>query len=200
MTVKMNITLGAFVSTIALITSVAQAAPPEKDVNVVNTPDVNVVNTPNVNASIVNEPTVHVGSSVDVNSYQAGEWFVNVDNGAKAIKTFTGQLQSTDGWVEVYQVPSGKRLVLTDIYFNQGTYGDYLNAVSLNRNSSADACGIGSNFLMKMHVRGLDGHDINYVFFPLQTGYEFVEGERICVAQSGGGLIFYNLSGYETDM
>lgn len=183
--------LGAFFSTAVLSTSLL-AAPSAKDVN--------VVNTPNVNATIVNEPTVNVGGSVDVNAHQAGEWSVNVENAANAIKTFTGQLEVADGWVQVYQVPSGKRFVLTDIYFNQGLFGDWLNSVLINRNSSAVECGIGTTFLMKMHVRGLEGHELNYVFFPLQTGYEFVEGERICVAQSGGGNIFYNLSGYETDL
>lgn len=162
--------------------------------------EVIVINKPDVDANIVNEPTVHVGSSVDVNAHQAGEWSVSVENTAKAIKTFTGQLVVADGWVQVYQVPSGKRLVLTDIYLNQGTFGGWLNAVLLNRNSSANECGIGTSSLMKMHVRGLDGHDINYAFFTLQTGFEFVEGERICVAQSGGGNIFYNLSGYESDL
>ena len=165
-----------------------------------NPKEVIVINTPDVDANIVNEPTVHVGSSVDVNAYQAGEWSVNVDTMTKAIKEFTGQFQSTDGWVQVYQVPSGKRFVLTDIYFNQGTFGDWLNTILLNRNSSANECGIGTTSFMKTHVLGLERGERNQVFFPLQTGYEFVEGERICVAQSGGGRIFYNLSGYETNL
>jgi hypothetical protein len=144
-----------------------------------------------VNAQNVNEPSV--------NAYQAGEWSVNVENEAKAVKTFTGKLEVADGWVQVYQVPSGKRLVLTDIYFNQQTFGGWLNTISLNRNASVDACGIGTTSLMITNVLGLDRRERNQVFFPLRTGYEFVEGERICLAQSGGGLIFYNLTGYETD-
>jgi len=189
-------TLGAFVSVVALGLSVTQAAAAPKDVNVVNTPD--------VNASVVNEPTVHVGSSVDVNAFQAGEWSVNVETMAKTLKEFTGNLQSTDGWVEVYQVPSSKRFILTDIFLNQRTFGAFNNAISLNRNDSVTECGIGSTSFMQTHTTGPETSDntqVNrQVFYPLSTGYEFVEGERICIAQSGGGLIFYNLSGYETDM
>ena len=150
--------------------------------------------------NVINEPTVHVGSSVEVNAYQAGEWTVNVETAAKAMKEFTGNLEVADGWVQVYQVPSGKRFVLTDIYFNQRIYGAWINTISLNRNTSDYDCGIGSNHVMITHILGLDGSERNQVFFPLQTGYEFVAGERICIAQSGGGLIFYNLSGYETDL
>ena len=200
MTAKKIGTLGAFISVVALGLSVTQAAAAPKDVNVVNTPDVNVANTPNVNASIVNEPTVHVGSSVDVNAYQAGEWSVNVNNAANDNKEFTGRVEPTDPWLEVYQVPSGKRFVLTDIYLRQNVYSSFTNTVSLNRNDSSTECGIGTTTFLYATVRGADGHDIDYFSLPLQTGYEFVEGERICVATNGGGRIFYNLSGYETDL
>lgn len=193
-----------------LVPGLLFAEPPEKsktvDANVVNEPtvhvgssvDVNVVNVPDVDAAIVNEPTVHVGSSVDVNAHQAGEWNLSVSEAARDLREFTGNFEPADGWVEIYQVPDGKRFVLTDIYFNQRVFGSWLNTISLNRNPAENVCGIGSNTFMFTHLLGLDAGERNQVHFPLQSGYEFTAGERICVAQSGGGLIFYNLSGFES--
>jgi hypothetical protein len=153
--------------------SAVQAAPDKTvSVNVINTPDVNVANSPSV----------------------------IITDDARPIRTLTGSIASTDGWVQVYQVPEGKRFVLSDIYFHQRTYGDFLNTVSLNRNGSGIACGIGSTTLMHTHVLGLERGERDQVFFPLQAGYEFNEGERVCLAQTGGGLIFFNLTGYETDL
>ncbi|NND45656.1 MAG: hypothetical protein HKN58_10055 [Xanthomonadales bacterium] len=190
---------------------VVLAAPPEKpgtqDVNVTNEPtvhvgnsvDVNVVNIADVDAAIVNEPTVQVGNTVDVNAYQAGDWNLTVGETPRDFVELTGHFRDTDGWVEIYQVPAGRRLVITDIYFIQRTYGGWINTISLNRNHESSACGIGSTTFMFTQLLGLTAGERNQVHFPLRTGYEFTSGERICVAQSGGGLIFHNLSGFETD-
>ena len=194
-----------------LAPSLLQAASPDKpkpvDAFITNEPtvhvgssvDVNVTNVPAVDAAVTNEPTVHVGSSVVVDAYQAGEWVLTVESAGTSLKEFTGNIQSTDGWVEVYQVPEGKRLVVTDINLNQRTYGSWLNTVQLNRNREVNPCGIGTTTFKYVHLIGLEDGGPNQVHYPLATGYEFTEGERICIAQSGGGLVFYNLSGYEVE-
>ena len=177
------------------------------DANVVNEPivhvgsnvDVNVVNIPSVDAAITNQPTVHIGSSVDVNAYQAGEWSLSVASATRDLREFTGNFGSADGWIEVFQVPEGRRFILTDIYLNQRIYGAWHNTVSLNRNAASNVCGVGSSTFMYTHLLGLQAGERNQVHYPLKSGYEFTSGERICVAQSGGGLIFYNLSGFEVD-
>ena len=149
--------------------------------------------------NVVNEPFVKVREPVEVDAYQAGEWVLEVGEVAKDLKYLTGNFDVDDGWVEVYEVPTGKRLVLTDIYFLQRTYGSFLNTVSLFINSTNE-CGIGGSALMYVRVRGAEAVEQDYTHFPLSTGFEINEGTKICVAQSGGGLMFYNLSGYEMDM
>jgi hypothetical protein len=151
------------------------------------------------NVNVVNEPFVKVRGPVEVDAYQAGEWYLEIGEVAKELKHLTGHFTVDDGWMEVYEVLTGKRLVLTDIYFLQRTYGDWHNTISLFTNSTNE-CGIGGSSLMYVKVRGAETTEQDFVHFPLSTGYEINEGTKICVAQSGGGLIFYNLSGYETDM
>ena len=175
--------LGAFVCAVTAVLWITQtAAASTKDVKVVNTPEVNVVNTP------------------DVNAYQAGEWSLNVDTAAKEFKQLYGRFIPTDGWVEVYQVPSGKQVVVTDIYLRQLILNSSSNLVSLMRGSSSNNCGTGGKNVIGARVNGGDGHEFNYFSLSLQTGYEFVEGQKICVATNGFGVIEYNLSGYETDL
>jgi hypothetical protein len=175
--------LGVFVCAVTVglwVTQAVEASP--KDVKVVNTPEVNVANTP------------------DVNAYQAGEWSLNVDTAAKEFKQLYGRFRPTDGWVEVYQVPSGKQVVVTDIYLRQLTLNSSSNLVSLMRGSSSNECGTGGRNVIGARVNGGDGHEFNYFSLSLQTGYEFVEGQKICIATNGFGVIEYNISGYETDL
>jgi len=174
----------------------AYAPPASRDVNVVNEPTVHVGTMPDVNidgdVNVVNEP--------NVNAYQAGKWSVNIESATKTMKEFSDVYPGGSGFRQVYQVPTGKRFILTDVYFNQMAYGPYSNVITLDRNDSETACGIGTNYVLWIDLSGPEGSDSYRVFLPLQTGYEFIEGERICLAISGGGNIFYNLSGYETDL
>ena len=146
-----------------------------------------------MDVSVVNEP--------NVNAYQAGEWSVNIGSSTKTMKRFFSPFPADSTWVQVCQVPSGKRLVLTDIFFNQTAAGDNNNAILLRRNFDADECNVASeDHFLQINLSGPDGSDNYRIFLPLQTGYEFEAGERICLSSSGGGNIFYNLSGYETDL
>lgn len=77
-----------------IVANLAHAAPPARDVNVVNTPDVNVVNTPDVN--VANTPDVNIANTptVDVNSLPAvqlapGVTFRDRDNPALQPIQFT---------------------------------------------------------------------------------------------------------------
>ena len=125
---------------------------------------------------------------------------MNIGSATKTMKYFWDTFGIGDGWFEVYQVPSGKRFVLTDVFFNRTDSGTPDNAITLHRNSPDDACGVGMTRVLWINLRGTASTANGLVFLPHQTGYEFSENERICLATSGGGTIFYNLSGYETDM
>lgn len=109
--------LGAFIGTVVLSMSLAQAAPRDKDVNVVNTPDVSVVNTPNVqvtntpDVSVVNVPTVEIGNSTD-NPVPVALQTLKQPFQQQLLIIFDDGVQFAEGAVTI---PAGKLLVVENL-------------------------------------------------------------------------------------
>lgn len=138
------VSLGALIALVAVaipITSLGHAAlPPDKDVNVVNTPNVNVVNSPTVkaqqngvwNVGINGTPTVHVANSTlgpilvrDVDRATAQPFELEID-----VAMSDGQ----GGENAFFTIPLGKLLVIEQVSaFGTAPSGQKLNFSILSR-------------------------------------------------------------------
>jgi hypothetical protein len=193
------------------------------DVNVVNTPDVNVVNTPDV--SVTNFPdtqtvsgTVSVDNlpvvqTVSVDNLPAVQDVKLIDSGKQQIEIHE-TLDSLDGPAVPAkisnptdplfpilngQVPSGKKMVLTDILVNYAVRTSNGVAALNIRRATSDTGGCGGGSLGLRHqvrISNSSTHNTN-----LSTGIEFYENEYLCMSTGlEGPAISVTIFGYFEDM
>ena len=167
----------------------------EPNVNVVNEPNVNVVNEPNVN--VVNEPNVNVLNNVGatVTNNTANPVPVVVQNGttsapARELVEITHTSIGNNIPSVVYTVPTGKRLIITDVTISftssLSVSGDFLiqrNNVTISRARLKNDGGF------------TDGSVYQRSYL---SGIQFNEGDTVglnCTNAPG----FFELRGYLTD-
>lgn len=195
-------------------------APPDVDVNVVNTPDVNVVNTPDVNVvntpdvSVTNFPdTQTVSGTVSVDNLPVVQDVKLIDSGKQQIEIgqtlgpFDGAFvpakisNPTDPLFPILngQVPSGKKMVLTDILVNYAvTSSTGITSLNIQRaRSDTGGCDGGSVGLRhQVRIANSSTHNTN-----LSTGIEFYENEYLCMNTGATGPdVTVTIFGYFEDM
>ena len=152
-----------------------QGVVPAKDVNVVNTPDVNVVNIPlpvelatTANVNVVNDemnPVPVVVQDDDGDSAESREFVI---------------LVTTPTPVDLFTVPSGKRLVLTDVTVSS----------LLGQNAFISRSGV----VVSRPFVSTTTYSHTY-----RTGIQFLEGDTLTV-RSGNSTAFFELRGVMTDL
>ena len=195
-------------------------ARPDVDVNVVNTPDVNVVNTPDV--KVVNTPDVTVtnfpgtqtvSGTVSVDNLPVVQDVKLIDSGKQQIEIHE-TLDSLDGPAVPAkisnptdplfpilngQVPSGKKMVLTDILVNYAVRTSNGVAALNIRRATSDTGGCGGGSLGLRHqvrISNSSTHNTN-----LSTGIEFYENEYLCMNTGATGPdVTVTIFGYFEDM
>ncbi len=153
-------------------------ADPTKDVRVVNEPNVNFLN--NVDSTITNDATNPVPVTVQ-----------NGNNGVVAkelveITAFYDRPAQT-GSVSVYTVPTGKRLVITD--------------VQVSGNESTQNGFSGCPRTIQRSANGMEAVMLFYISFSKYyvSGIEFKENETVFVKAQCTEDTFFELRGYLMD-
>lgn len=167
---------------LVLAFSVGAEAAPTKDVNVVNEPNVNVLN--NVDVNITNDETNPVPVTVQ-----------NGNNGAaekELVEIVELDVPGNNTTLDVFTVPNGKRLVITDLIVSNNRIGSppIPNAEILRDGS------VYSRFMVASSSGsgGAGVYQHSYV-----SGIEFTEGQIVSIRNPGGQNVdptHWELRGY----
>jgi hypothetical protein len=156
-----------------------------KDVNVVNEPNVNVLN--NVDVNVTNDTTNPVPVVIqNGNNGQVEKELVEIVRlDVQNPRLGTGQLPPP---IDVYTVPGGRRLVITDVIISGGSSGRH----SIWRDGTI----VSRVRIAPTGTGGVSPYDHSYV-----SGIEFQENQTVSIQPPPTSIgADFELRGYQTDM